>query len=66
MGTGSRVFSAQVEPEKIEQYKADRAAGKFSSRDLDAILWEPTADMIEVKKWEVDRHIDEWNESVKK
>lgn len=55
------------DPDVIEKYKADRAAGAFGgNRNIAAILWEPTADMVEVKKWEVDRHIEEWNESVKK
>lgn len=54
------------DPEKIEQYKADRATRNHINQNLDAILWLPTAEMFEVKKWTVDRHIDKWNESAKK
>ena len=53
------------DPEKIEQYKIDRSTGNNINRDLSAILWEPTADMAEVKKWEVDKAVEEWNESLK-
>lgn len=53
------------DPKEIEQYKKDRKAGIRYESSLDAILWEPSPDMEEVKKWEVDRHICEWNEKIK-
>lgn len=51
-----------VDPVKLKAYKADK-----NSRDsnYEAILWEPPADMEEVKGWEVDKAIEEWNASVK-
>lgn len=54
------------DPAKIEQYKKDKAAKTHFSSNLDAILWEPSPEMMPVKKWEVDRHIDEWNEANKR
>lgn len=53
------------DPEKIAQYKIDRESGKCFNRNIDSILWEPSPDMDEIKKWEMDRHINEWNESVR-
>lgn len=53
------------DPSKIEQYKKDKAAGTRGDANFDSILWEPSPDMVEVKKWELDRHIDEWNEKHK-
>lgn len=50
------------DPKVVEEYKAKE---NCHNSELDAILWEPTLDMKEVKKWEVDRDIDQWNESVK-
>lgn len=52
------------DPEKIEQYKKDHAEGVRSEANFEAILWTPTPEMVEVKKWEVEKHIAEWNEKV--
>jgi len=53
------------DPSKVEQYKIDNGKGVMSDMNLDSILWEPTPDMEEVKGWEVDKHIEEWNDRVK-
>ncbi len=53
------------DPDKIEQYKKDHEAGIRSDLNFESILWEPTSEMQEVKRWEVDRHVDEWNEKVR-
>ena len=53
------------DPKKIEQYKKDNAAGIHSDRSLDSILWEPTPEMKEVKAWEFEKHVSEWNEKQK-
>lgn len=50
-----------VDPEKMEQYKIDHDG----DQDLESLQWKPTEDMEEVKGWEVDKHIYEWNTSVK-
>ena len=52
-----------ADPAEVERYKQDHAAGKRSEANFEAILWEPTAEMVEVKKWQVERHISEFNES---
>lgn len=53
-------------PKKLEQYKKDRSARTHYNANLDALFWEPTPNMEEVKKWEMDKHIEEYNESIKK
>lgn len=50
---------------EVEQYKRDREAGIRGDANLDHIMWTPSAEMEEVKGWQVDKHIDEYNESIK-
>ena len=54
-----------ADPKEVEQYRQDRDTGICVSRNLDHILWAPSKDMEEIKNWQMDRHLDEWNESVK-
>ena len=54
-----------VDPAELENYKANRDNGKRGDRDLDAILWEPTPEMVEVKHWQVEKEIEEYNASVR-
>lgn len=54
------------DPEKLRKYVEEKKTTVRGDINMDAILWEPTEDMVPVKKWEVDKAIDEWNESVKK
>lgn len=51
-------------PDTLAQYKVDREKHHFNA-NLDAILWEPTPDMVELKEWQYKKEIDDWNESVK-
>jgi hypothetical protein len=37
----------------------------FNNEDKKDITWEPSDEMQEVKKWEVEKHIEEWNDKVK-
>lgn len=53
------------DPETLEKYKKENAEGVHYCGNYDAVLWEPTPEMEEVKKWQVERHIDEWNEKAK-
>lgn len=53
------------DPEVLEKYKEDHAKGIDYSSDLDALLWEPTPEMVEVKEWECKKAIQEWNDSLK-
>lgn len=48
-----------VDPERLEQYKVDKAAGKHYNRDLDALLWEAPADWTEVKRWQIEKEAEE-------
>lgn len=48
-----------VDPEKLEQYKVDKAAGTHFNRDLDALLWEAPADWTEVKRWQIEKEAEE-------
>jgi len=48
-------------PGEIEDYKRNREAGTHMSCELDHLCWSPTADMVELKRWEVEREIDELN-----
>ena len=52
------------DPDKLVEYVKDREAGTRGDGNYDALLWEPTYDMTEVKNWEVEKEIDQWNESV--
>lgn len=54
-----------VDPEKLEAYKARHADGKEYDHNYEFIQWEPTPEMTEVKKWEFERHVDEWNSKIK-
>lgn len=47
------------DPQKLEEYKAIKAAKKGFDRDLGALLWEPPSDWVEVKRWEVEKEVDE-------
>lgn len=51
-------------PEKLAQYKVDREKQCHFNANLDAILWEPTPDMVELKEWQYKKEIEDWNESV--
>lgn len=50
-----------VDPEKMAAYKSDKAEGKCFDRDLDALSWEPPAGWTEVKRWQVEKEVDEIN-----
>ncbi|MCL6272319.1 hypothetical protein M3P05_20595 [Sansalvadorimonas sp. 2012CJ34-2] len=52
-------------PQVLEEYKQEKAANTRDSMTLDALLWEPTPEMTEVKEWQCKKEIDEWNESLK-
>lgn len=54
-----------IDPGELEQYKRDKASGKRWSASLDHLCWEPTADLIEVKEWQVLKEIDEMNEKLR-
>jgi hypothetical protein len=47
-----------VDPEELKAYKEDT---NWRDCSLDFLSWEPSPDMVEVKEWEMQKHIDEWN-----
>ena len=48
-----------VDPEKLEQYKIDRAAKTTFDRSLDHLLWEVPAGWTEVKRWQIEKEAEE-------
>lgn len=50
-----------INPEELAQYKRDNAAGIHSSAELEHLGWQPTADMQEIKHWEMEKEIEELN-----
>ena len=53
------------DPEELANYEEDRVAIRRFDSSLDSLLWVPDPELVEVKRWERDRHIDEWNEKVR-
>lgn len=49
----------EEDPEVLEQYKKDRAAGTRMSSSYDHLLWEPPAEWEEIKEWQIKK---EWEE----
>lgn len=54
-----------IDPADLDEYRRRKAAGTHGSVELDHLLWQPTADMVEVKEWEVDREIEQINAQLK-
>ncbi len=54
-----RVPWKDVDPASLDQYKADRAAGKHFNGELDALLWKAPEDWTEVKGWQVEKECEE-------
>lgn len=52
-------------PDVIAKYKDASGSKKHFNANLAAILWEPSADMVELKEWQFNKEISDWNESVK-
>lgn len=52
------------DPGKIAEYVKDREAGTCGSGNLDAVLWEPAGYLAEIKEWEVQKIISDYNDSV--
>jgi hypothetical protein len=50
-------------PDKIDQYAKDRQAGSHRDGNLDALLWKPKDYLTEIKEWEVQKIISDYNES---
>jgi hypothetical protein len=48
-----------IDPSKIEAYKADLPHGARHDREIGAMLWTPPAEWQEVKRWEIEKEVDE-------
>lgn len=48
-------------PEVLSKYQEDRAKGTRMSCALDHLLWEPPSEFVEVKRWEMEKEIEELN-----
>lgn len=55
-----------VEPAKLEEYKAKRAAGGHREEELEHLLWTPHESMTEVKEWEYLKHKSDRQEKAAK
>lgn len=60
----STPWTDRYSPEEISKYRADKAAGIHRSMELDHMLWQPTEHMHEVKRWEVEKEIEEINAAI--
>lgn len=49
-----------VDPAKLGQYKADKAAGKCFDQDLEALMWEVPEGWTEVKHWQIQKEQEEF------
>lgn len=54
-----------VDPAKLAQYSEEREAGTHFNSEMDHLLWEPAEDLVEIKSWEMEREIDEYNAGLK-
>jgi len=55
-----------VDPNELKEYQNKRSKGICMNRNMDHLLWIPHESMVEVKCWEFEKHLDEWNEYVRK
>lgn len=55
-----------IDPKELERYKAEREAGNSWSMGMDHLLWQPIAEMQEVKRWEVEKEIAELNARIER
>ncbi len=50
-----------IDSKELERYKDQREAGNSWSMGMEHLLWQPTAEMPELKRWEVKKEIEELN-----
>lgn len=55
------VLWRNVSPQELAEYKSDREAKQMYSMEMDHLCWEPTAEMQEVKRWEMEKELDQLN-----
>lgn len=50
-----------IYPDEIEKYRREREAGTSWSMSLEHLLWVPTPEMQEIKRWEMEKEVEELN-----
>ena len=55
-----------IAPQELEDYRSKREAGTCWSIDMDHLFWKPTADMQELKRWEIEKEIEELNARIER
>nr|MBL8412747.1 hypothetical protein [Dechloromonas sp.] len=50
-----------VPEEEMQRYKVKHEAGSWTSAEMEHLQWQPTADMVEIKRWEVEKECEELN-----
>lgn len=60
-----RVPWKDADPKEVEQYRHDNAQGTHFSMTMDHLLWTPPPDLVEIKKWEAERDIEQLSERIK-
>jgi len=60
-----RVPWKDADPKGVEQYRRDKAEGTRFSMAMEHQLWTPTPDLVEIKKWEAERDIEQLSERIK-
>lgn len=48
-----------VDPEKLKKYEKERSEGTRRDGELDSFLWTPPQNWIEVKRWEIEKEVEE-------
>ncbi len=55
-----------IDPQELEDYRSKREAGTSWSVEMDHLFWQPTAEMQELKRWEVEKEIEELNARIER
>lgn len=50
-----------ISPDELEKYRREKEAGTHWSMSLEHLLWSPTPEMQEIKRWEMEKEIEELN-----
>jgi len=48
-----------VDPAKLAKYEKEKAEGTRRDGELDSFMWTPPANWAEVKRWEIEKEVDE-------
>lgn len=54
-----------MDPAKMEKYKLDKAEGTHHNSNLEHLQWEAPANWTEVKKWQIEKEVEEIDAAAK-